>query len=583
MNVVVATARRIATSSAIELYVLYSFVTYASAASPDGHSPLAGAPLMSQLSPEARLELEESAEEVLLSAGETLFVAGDVADVAYSLVSGRLEVAVDGSAVRLLGPGAVLGELALLTSGTRSATVRARRDSVLLRLRPAALLTVMEQHPAAGGAVARVLAHQLAHPASPPRRREGSRTVAVVGLHRGAPAAEVAAALSTCLAQHGSVVAPGPVDAAGLARVEQDHDVVLLVAADPDGQPDSQPGTDPGWWARAVRQADRVIAVATTAMQPTDARPALPPAATWSLVGMAVPDDRLATWVAALDAWQVTSVAEVSPSRYARWPPAPAAVPSASPWPGGARALVHCGLLAALEEADVPVDRVSGCSVGGIVAGLHATGDVRGGDEGDPVRRVRAPQAVLRLHRAAGLVAKGQRVGPRWSEPSATAASRGCPCSALCEHRPDLAERPCAPARQRRRRAAGHHRAARAVPAGGPRRPAAGRRRRARQPARRPPARARRGAGGGRQRGMGGSDGTSARDPSRPPRVPALGETLLRTMLIGSGGATAGATAAGLVVVTPPALGVGLLEFHQFDAVYDAGLATGRQLVAGGG
>ena len=62
-----------------------------------------------------------------------------------------------------------------------------------------------------------------------------------------------------------------------------------------------------------------------------------------------------------------------------------------------------------------------------------------------------------------------------------------------------------------------------------------------------------------------------------------LGETLLRTMLIGSGGATAGATAAGLVVVTPPALGVGLLEFHQFDAVYDAGLATGRQLVAGGG
>jgi predicted acylesterase/phospholipase RssA len=82
---------------------------------------------------------------------------------------------------------------------------------------------------------------------------------------------------------------------------------------------------------------------------------------------------------------------------------------------------------------------------------------------------------------------------------------------------------------------------------------------------------------------MGGSDGTSSRDPSRPPRVPALGETLLRTMLIGSGGATAGATAAGLVVVTPPALGVGLLEFHQFDAVYDAGLATGRQLVAGGG
>ena len=346
-------------------------VPAASVASPDGHSPLAGAPLMSQLSPEARLELEESAEEVLLSAGETLFVAGDVADAAYSLVSGRLEVAVDGSAVRLLGPGAVLGELALLTSGTRSATVRARRDSVLLRLRPASLLTVMERHPAAGGAVARVLAHQLAHPASPPRRREGSRTVAVVGLHRGAPAAEVAAALTTCLARYGSVVAPGPVDGAGLARVEQDHDVVLLVAADPDGEP----GSDPGWWARAVRQADRVIAVATTAMQPTDARPALPAGCDLVLVGTAVPDDRLATWVAALDAWQVTCVAEVSPSSLralaARTGGRSLGLALAG---GGARALVHCGLLAALEEADVPVDRVSGCSVGGIVAGLHATG-----------------------------------------------------------------------------------------------------------------------------------------------------------------------------------------------------------------
>jgi predicted acylesterase/phospholipase RssA len=82
--------------------------------------------------------------------------------------------------------------------------------------------------------------------------------------------------------------------------------------------------------------------------------------------------------------------------------------------------------------------------------------------------------------------------------------------------------------------------------------------------------------------GMGGSSGSGARDPARSPRVPLLGETLLRTMLIGSSGAAAGAVAAGLVVVTPPSLGVGLLEFHQFDALYDAGLATGRRLVAEG-
>ena len=232
----------------------------ASVDSPDGHSPLAGAPLMSQLSPEARLELEESAEEVLLSAGETLFVAGDVADAAYSLVSGRLEVAVDGSAVRLLGPGAVLGELALLTSGTRSATVRARRDSVLLRLRPASLLTVMERHPAAGGAVARVLAHQLAHPALP---APAARGLADRGGGRPAPR------------RPGGRGRRRPDDLPGEARLASSPPARWTAP----GWPGSSRTTTSCSWSpptptasraatraggpRAVRQADRVVAVAT--------------------------------------------------------------------------------------------------------------------------------------------------------------------------------------------------------------------------------------------------------------------------------------------------------------------------------
>ena len=551
----------------------------------DGRSPLAGAPLMSQLSPEARRELEDSAEQVPLSAGETLFAAGDVADAAYSLVSGRLEVDVDGSGVRLLGPGAVIGELALLTSGTRSATVRARRDSVLLRLRPASLLTVMERHPEAGGAVARVLADQLAHPASPPRRREGSRTVAVVGLHRGAPVDAVAAALTTCLSQRGSVVAPGRVDAAGLARAELDHDVVLLVASCPDGAPDGHPDRDPAWWASAVRQADRVIAVATTDLLPTDARPALQPGCDLVLVGPAVPDDRQATWVTALDAWQVTAVAEASPislrALAARTGGHSLGLALAG---GGARALVHCGLLAALEEADVPVDRVSGCSVGGIVAGLHASG--RSAAEMKEVLYAefvrRKPFSDYTVPRAS--LAKGQRVRAALVRAFGDRTLEGLPRQLRCVST-DLLARDVHV--HRRGSVVDALRATTALPGLFPPVVLDGRLL----------------VDGGvlanlpvaplleRDEGqvvavnvsMGGSDGSSSRDPSRPPRVPLLGETLLRTMLIGSGGATAGATAAGLVVVTPPALGVGLLEFHQFDAVYEAGLATGRELVAEGG
>ena len=50
-------------------------------------------------------------------------------------------------------------------------------------------------------------------------------------------------------------------------------------------------------------------------------------------------------------------------------------------------------------------------------------------------------------------------------------------------------------------------------------------------------------------------------------------------MMIGSGGAVAEARAQGAWVVTPPTLGVGLLEFHQLDRMVQAGRAAARALL----
>jgi NTE family protein len=68
------------------------------------------------------------------------------------------------------------------------------------------------------------------------------------------------------------------------------------------------------------------------------------------------------------------------------------------------------------------------------------------------------------------------------------------------------------------------------------------------------------------------------------PRVPALGETLMRTMMIGSGGAVEAARRRGAWVVGPSSMGVGLLEFHQLDRMIEAGRAAARLLLeqAGG-
>jgi hypothetical protein len=60
-----------------------------------------------------------------LSAGDTLVEQGEAGGELYLLLDGVLGVEVDGEEVAEVGPGAVLGERALLEGGTRKATLRA--------------------------------------------------------------------------------------------------------------------------------------------------------------------------------------------------------------------------------------------------------------------------------------------------------------------------------------------------------------------------------------------------------------------------------------------------------------------------
>src|SRR6185295_364891 len=60
----------------------------------------------------------------------------EMADALYVVVTGRFLVTVEGrrEAVAELGPGQPIGEIAFLAGGVRTATVRALRDSLVLRL-----------------------------------------------------------------------------------------------------------------------------------------------------------------------------------------------------------------------------------------------------------------------------------------------------------------------------------------------------------------------------------------------------------------------------------------------------------------
>jgi CRP-like cAMP-binding protein len=60
-----------------------------------------------------------------LGAGRTLVEQGKIGDELFLLFDGVLRVEIDGRPVTEVGPGAILGEMALLHGGRRLATLRA--------------------------------------------------------------------------------------------------------------------------------------------------------------------------------------------------------------------------------------------------------------------------------------------------------------------------------------------------------------------------------------------------------------------------------------------------------------------------
>lgn len=87
-----------------------------------------------------------------LRAGEILFRKGAEGSQAYAVMSGRLKVTASGEdgkeiVLRILDPGEVVGDIALLDSGPRSATVSAIEAAELLVLQRRDFLPFLERRP----------------------------------------------------------------------------------------------------------------------------------------------------------------------------------------------------------------------------------------------------------------------------------------------------------------------------------------------------------------------------------------------------------------------------------------------------
>lgn len=80
-------------------------------------------PLFAGLTDEERAQVASALSEVTAEPGDMLAVQGDNAYQLFVIDSGEAEVRQDGELIRTLGPGDVFGEIGLLATGTRTASV----------------------------------------------------------------------------------------------------------------------------------------------------------------------------------------------------------------------------------------------------------------------------------------------------------------------------------------------------------------------------------------------------------------------------------------------------------------------------
>ncbi len=234
---------------------------------------------------EAIRRLEDRLQPVLVRRGDHVVLQGEAADALYIVISGRFAVEVDGQpgTVAEISRGSTIGEIAFFAGGTRTATVTAIRDGIVVRLTRADFDAISEDSPAIWSAITATLAERLA---AETRRsaalksttdarhaRPRPRTIAIVGAASGSvPPAFLAALIKAATARSDSLVVssatigdivPGTSALSlefteALNSLESRYSTIVFVA-DSELTP---------WSETAVRQADEVLVVASPLDEP---------------------------------------------------------------------------------------------------------------------------------------------------------------------------------------------------------------------------------------------------------------------------------------------------------------------------
>ncbi|MSP92018.1 MAG: cyclic nucleotide-binding domain-containing protein [Myxococcales bacterium] len=122
---------------------------------------LKNVPLLSDLSGEQLLPVSDIVQDRTFEPGDLIFQEGDPGDHLYVIEEGEVDVLKGGVRVATLGMNECFGEMALLDSSPRSASVRARRTARVLVISRDDFQDLLDMHPALARGVIRVLTQRL--------------------------------------------------------------------------------------------------------------------------------------------------------------------------------------------------------------------------------------------------------------------------------------------------------------------------------------------------------------------------------------------------------------------------------------
>jgi len=118
-------------------------------------------PIFASCTPEEIAAISEVAQESGFQAGQIIVTQGTPGQAFYLILSGRVEIIRDGQSLGAFGPGDFFGEMSLLDSAPRSATIKALEITNCLMLSSWDFKALLERYPSIAVKLLEVLSRRL--------------------------------------------------------------------------------------------------------------------------------------------------------------------------------------------------------------------------------------------------------------------------------------------------------------------------------------------------------------------------------------------------------------------------------------